>query len=82
MGCAARAVYICEKLGERAMEDQQSVLAINEALISRFAPLKHMYAQAREAAEEELKERLANDWAEWDALDDESQAFVLEYLKK
>lgn len=25
-----------------------SVSEINEALVSRFAPLKHMYAQARE----------------------------------
>lgn len=62
--------------------DKDVVKAINEALISRFAPLKHMYAQAREAAEQELKERLAKDWAEWDALDEESQSFVLEYLKK
>ncbi len=59
-----------------------SVDAINEALISRFAPLKHMYAQAREDAEQELKERLAKDWAEWDALDEESQEFVLDYLKE
>lgn len=59
-----------------------SATDINEALISRFAPLKHMYAQAREAAVKELKERLAKDWAEWDALDEESQIFVLEYLKK
>lgn len=64
------------------MKQSISTGDINEALISRFAPLKHMYAQAREDAEQELKERLAKDWAEWDALDEESQIFVLEYLKK
>lgn len=58
------------------------VTEINEILISRFAPLKQMYAKAREDAEQELKERLAKDWAEWNALDDQSQQFVLDYLKK
>lgn len=56
--------------------------SINQTLVERLLPLKHMYAQACEDAEQELKERLAKDWAEWDALDEESQIFVLEYLKK
>lgn len=56
--------------------------SINQTLVARLRPLKHMYTQAREDAEQELKERLAKDWAEWDALDEESQSFVLDYLKK
>ena len=62
------------------MEDKITVKVINAALVSRFKMLSHMYDDAIYEACVARHDALARDKAEWDALDEESKTFLLDYL--
>ncbi|UTA46858.1 hypothetical protein L1F30_11870 [Simiduia sp. 21SJ11W-1] len=59
---------------------EESRCAINAAMVGHFQPLRVMYEQLAEDARLEREARLAADWQQWQALDEESKAFVLGYL--
>jgi len=52
----------------------------NLFLISKLPLLKHMYLKAAEEVRNEKALDLYNGWQEWHQLDDESKAFVLDYM--
>ncbi len=62
------------------MEDRLMVQIINARMVSRFKMLSHMYDCAIEDAMDARREARARDQAEWDALDDESKIFLLDFL--
>jgi hypothetical protein len=62
------------------MEGQIVVDQINDFLVDRFKMLSHMYDCAFYTAMDARREARARDMAEWDALDEESKTFLLDYL--